>query len=134
MPMITRVDHLNVQVPPEREQEAKAFYGELLGLKELTKPENLGSKGAHYLVCDTPWTEIHLGVSREDNNEATNRSQARHLGFQVADLAAARKAFLSAGVAIEEAEPATSTTRGFCQHRFFVRDPGGNRLEILEPR
>lgn len=134
MGLITRVDHLNVQVPPEKEEAAKAFYGGLLGLKELTKPENLGSKGAHYVISEQPWTELHLGVSREEDNEQTNRSQARHLGFQVDDLAAARKAFEEAGVEIEEAEPASSTARGFCQHRFFLRDPGGNRLEILEPR
>jgi len=34
----------------------------------------------------------------------------------------------------QEAEAAYSKERGFHQDRFFVRDPGGNRLEILEPR
>jgi catechol 2,3-dioxygenase-like lactoylglutathione lyase family enzyme len=63
-----------------------------------------------------------------------NKNLRNHLGFQVDDLAAARKRFEEAGVEVEEAEAAYSEERGFHQDRFFVRDPGGNRLEILEPR
>ena len=49
-------------------------------------------------------------------------------------LAAARRAFEAAGVEILEAGPAYSEERDFHQERFFVLDPGGNRLELLEPR
>ena len=57
-----------------------------------------------------------------------------HLAFQVDDLADARAKFEAAGVEIIEAGAAYSEQRDFHQERFFVRDPGGNLLEILEPR
>ena len=57
-----------------------------------------------------------------------------HLAFQVDDLADARGRFEAAGVEIIEAGAAYSEERDFHQERFFVRDPGGNLLEILEPR
>ncbi len=133
MALIKRVDHLNVQVPPEKEEEAKRFYGEVLGLAPLKKPDSLGPAGQHYCISESPWYELHLGVARGADGQ-TNKAMRNHLGFQVDDLAEARRRFEAAGVAVEEAEPAYSQARDFYQERFFVRDPGGNRLEIMEPR
>lgn len=133
MSLIKIIDHLNVQVPPDKEDEAKRFYGELLGLRPLKKPDSLGPAGQHYCLSENPYAELHLGVARNSEGQS-NKAMRNHLGFQVGDLAAARKRFEAAGVRIEEAEPAYSKERGFRQDRFFVFDPGGNRLEILEPR
>lgn len=133
MGLIQRVDHLNVQVAPEHEEEAIRFYGELLGLKRLKKPDSLGPAGAHFCISENPWYELHLGVARNAQGHS-NKAMRNHLGFQVDDLAAARKRFEAAGVDIEEATAAWSEARDFYQERFFVFDPGGNRLEILEPR
>ena len=134
MAMIKRVDHLNVQVPPEKEEEGKHFYGTLLGLKRLKKPDSLGPAGAHYCISEEPWYELHLGVARDTTIDDINRNLRNHLGFQVDDLAAARTAFEAAGFEILEAGAAYSEERDFHQERFFVFDPGGNRIEILEPR
>lgn len=134
MALVKRVDHLNVQVPPEKEEEAKRFYGELLGLKPLKKPDSLGPAGQHYCISENPWYELHLGVARGVTQADVNKNLRNHLGFQVDDLAQARKRFEAAGVKIEEATAAYSEERDFHQERFFVFDPGGNRLEILEPR
>ena len=133
MALITCVDHLNVQVPPEKEDEAKRFYGQLLGLRPLKKPDSLGPAGQHYCISENPYAELHLGVARSAEGQS-NKAMRNHLGFQVSDLAEARRRFEAAGVRIEGAEPAYSKERGFHQDRFFVFDPGGNRLEILEPR
>ena len=134
MGMVKRVDHLNVQVPPEREEAGKHFYGTLLGLKQLKKPDSLGPAGAHYCISEDPWYELHLGVARETTIDDINTNLRNHLGFQVDDLSAARKAFVDAGFEILEATAAYSESRDFHQERFFVFDPGGNRIEILEPR
>lgn len=133
MALIKRIDHLNVQVPPEKEDEAKHFYGDILGLKRLKKPDSLGPAGQHFMISEDPYYELHLGVARGANGQS-NKSMRNHLGFQVDDLAEARKHFAAANVAVEDAEPAYSEERGFYQERFFVRDPGGNRLEIMEVR
>ena len=134
MELVKRVDHLNVQVPPEKEEEGIRFYGEVLGLKRLKKPDSLGPAGAHFCISEDPWYELHLGVARGVTQADVNKNLRNHLGFQVDDLEAARKAFEAAGVEIDEAEPAYSEERDFHQERFFIFDPGGNRLEILEPR
>lgn len=134
MALIRRVDHLNVQVPPEAEEAAKRFYGELLGLRQLKKPDSLGPAGAHFCLSEEPWYELHLGVARGRTMADIDTNLRNHLGFQVDDLAEARRRFESAGVEIMEAEAAYSESRDFHQERFFVLDPGGNRLEILEPR
>ncbi len=136
MGMLRCVDHLNVQVPPEKEEEAKHFYGDILGLAELVKPDNLGRSGAHYCISEEPWYELHLGVARGTSVEDIGLVKAlrNHLGFQVEDLAVARRSFEAAGVDIIEADAARSEERDFYQERFFVQDPGGNRLEIMEAR
>lgn len=133
MGLITCIDHLNVQVPPEKEDEAKQFYGQLLGLRPLKKPDSLGPAGQHYCISENPYYELHLGVARNAEGQS-NKNMRNHLGFQVADLAAARKTFEAANVRIEEAEAAYSKERGFHQDRFFIFDPAGNRLEIMEKR
>ena len=54
MPILTRVDHLNVQVPPDREEEAVSFYRDLIGFKQLKKPDSLGPAGGHFCISETP--------------------------------------------------------------------------------
>ncbi len=134
MTVIKMVDHLNVQVPPDKEDEAKRFYGEILGLERLKKPDNLGARGAHYVICKEPWQELHLGIAREDNAMEVNLSVARHWGFQVDDLDGTRAALEKAGFKTEDAQSVISESRNINQKRFFTRDPGGNRVELLEPR
>ena len=74
MAMLKRVDHLNVQVPPEKEDEAKHFYGEILGLSQLTKPDNLGRSGAHYCLSEEPWYERRLGCGYWAQSSASQSS------------------------------------------------------------
>ncbi|MCZ6638114.1 MAG: VOC family protein [Alphaproteobacteria bacterium] len=134
MTRLRRVDHLNVQVPPEKEDEAIHFYEEILGLKRLKKPDSLGPAGAHFCISEDPWYELHVGVARDTSMADVNKNLRNHLGFQVDDLETARKDFEAAGIEIDDATAAYSESRDFHQERFFIRDPGGNRLEILEPR
>ena len=134
MTKLRRVDHLNVQVPPEKEEEAIHFYGEILGLKRIKKTDSLGPAGADFCIYEDPSYELQLGVARETTMADINKNLRNHLGFQVDDLAAARKDLEAAGIEIADADPAYSQERDFHQERFFIFDPGGNRLEILEPR
>lgn len=133
MSLIKVIDHINVQVPPEAEAEAKRFYGQVLGMAEIVKPDNLGRRGAHYKVSGESGQELHLGIANAED-AVNNRRLQRHLGFQVYNLDAARKAVEDAGFEIEDAEAVRSEARNFTLKRFFVRDPGGNRLEIMECR
>lgn len=133
MALVKVIDHINVQVPREAEGEAKRFYGQVLGMKEIVKPDNLGRRGAHYKVSEESGQELHLGIANAQDS-VNNRNLQRHIGFQVYDLKAARQVVEDAGFEIEDAEAVRSEARNFTLKRFFVRDPGGNRLEIMECR
>ena len=136
MPILTRVDHLNVQVPPDREEEALEFYRDLVGFKQLQKPDSLGPRGGHFCISQDPWYELHVGVARGTSAADIDfkNTLRNHLAFQVEDLADARAKFEARGIKILEAEASYSKSRDFHQDRFFVRDPGGNLLEIMEGR
>jgi catechol 2,3-dioxygenase-like lactoylglutathione lyase family enzyme len=117
---IRGLDHVNVTVPRAAEAAARQFYGELLGLRELPKPAELRGRGGAWFT--TGVVQLHLSL---DDAPAGSR---RHVCFTVADLAAARAGFGAAGVAIEEDQQPVSGWP-----RFYVRDPGGNKVEIAAP-
>lgn len=55
-----RLSHMNVPMPPGGEQAARAFYGALLGLAEIPKPEELKARGGCWFEC--AGLDIHLGA------------------------------------------------------------------------
>lgn len=116
---IINCNHVNVTVPAEFEAAAKTFYGSVIGLSEIPKP--VGSRqnmGAWYQLGDL---QLHLSV--EDNQPLSDR----HVGCEVVDIETAELAFISAGIAIiPDKRPMAGQTR------FYVRDPGGNLLEIVQ--
>jgi catechol 2,3-dioxygenase-like lactoylglutathione lyase family enzyme len=114
---ISSIDHVQMSVPRALEAECLAFYRGVLGLFEVPKPEELGARGGAWFQVGA--TQFHIGV----DPEPSPRSK-RHVCFLVPDLAAARAASVAAGVAIEEEGVAEGL------HRFFIRDPAGNRIEI----
>jgi len=118
---IIAVSHVNVTVPAALEATAKHFYEDVLGLAQIPKPEGTRQNmGAWYQLGDL---QLHLSVEDDVQNEASDR----HVCYQVADIAVAALNFRNAGVEIiADGRP----VRG--QSRFFVRDPGGNLLEITQ--
>ena len=117
--MVTSLHHVNVTVPPEFEQATKEFYGSVLGLKQVPKPAAARQSGAWYQIGAN---QLHLSV----DDEPTSIS-ARHVCFTVDDLAEAERKFRDAGVEIiPDPRPVPGTPR------FYVRDPGGNQLEIVQ--
>jgi catechol 2,3-dioxygenase-like lactoylglutathione lyase family enzyme len=118
---IIGVNHVNVTVPATLEAAAKHFYNVVLGLPQIPKPEGTRqSVGAWY---DLGGTQLHLSVEDGVNNEASDR----HVCYQVSDIAAAALHFRQAGVEVLDDD---ARVRG--QSRFFLRDPGGNLIEITQ--
>lgn len=117
-----KVHHVNVTVPRSKEEAAKSFYKDLLGLNQIEKPEeSRGRGGAWYQIGGT---QLHLSL---EEGLGDNCISKRHVCFLVESLDAAEDQFRSAGVQIL---PDDIPTRGWA--RFYVRDPGGNRLEIAQ--
>lgn len=110
--------HLQLAMPPDREAEARAFYGDLVGLRELTKPPHLAARGGCWFALGG--RELHLGVEQE-----FRPARKAHPALQVADLDALRARLAAAGVALRDDESLTG------YRRFYADDPFGNRVEFL---
>jgi catechol 2,3-dioxygenase-like lactoylglutathione lyase family enzyme len=120
--MVTQLHHVNVTVPPELEAATKEFYGKALGLEQIPKPAAARQSGAWYKIGAN---QLHLSVEDEESGPLSSR----HICFAVSDLGAAEKRFREAGVKITpDPRPMPATPR------FYVRDPGGNQLEIVQQR
>lgn len=117
---IVGLDHVQIAMPCGREAEARAFYGAVLGLAEIAKPDELAGRGGVWFVVGD--RQLHLGVE-EDFRPA----RKAHPAFRVADLDALRASLTQAGYPPVEDD----ALPGY--GRFYVSDPFGNRLEFLEP-
>jgi catechol 2,3-dioxygenase-like lactoylglutathione lyase family enzyme len=117
---LVALHHVNVTVSPELEAAAKHFYSSLLGLRQVPKPAAARQNGAWYQIGEN---QLHLSVEDEERGPLSSR----HVCFRVSDLKAAEERFSSAGVEIIlDPRPVPGTLR------FYVRDPGGNQLEIVQ--
>jgi catechol 2,3-dioxygenase-like lactoylglutathione lyase family enzyme len=106
-----RLDHVQVAAPPGCEEAARAFYGGLLGLRELEKPDALRARGG-------VWFE-HLHVGVEDDFRPARKA---HAAFLLDDLDE-----LAARIGDVEWDDAVPGVR-----RFYASDPFGNRLELVQ--
>lgn len=121
---VIALHHVNVTVPTSMEEAAKHFYGSVMGLPEVPKPaESKGRGGAWYQLG-----AVQLHLSREDA-AVENQASKRHVCYLVRNLAQAEQRFRSAGV---EVIPDNMPVPG--SPRFYVRDPGGNRIEVAETK
>src|SRR5262245_13243466 len=108
-------------MPPHREDEARKFYRDLLGIPEIKKPSVLAKRGGCWFERGP--LKVHLGV------EADFRpARKAHPAFLVDDLKDLRRQLEAAGYAIKSDE------RLEHHDRFFVDDPFGNRIELMERR
>jgi catechol 2,3-dioxygenase-like lactoylglutathione lyase family enzyme len=118
---IVRLDHVQLAMPPGREDEAERFYSGILGFERVPKPPALEARGGCWFVRGA--TAVHLGVE-EDFRPA----RKAHPAFVVRDLAALEAALHAAGVEVRP-NPDAPTARGA-----YVDDPFGNRIEFIAER
>jgi len=121
---ITELNHVNVTVPKSAEEAAKHFYNSVLGLRQIPKPEGSRvSVGAWYQLGGV---QLHLSV---EDGVGDNSISTRHVCIMVEDLAGAEQRLRDAEV---EILPDERPVPGWL--RFYVRDPGGNLIEIAETK
>lgn len=109
---------MSVPMRAGAEDEARAFYCDVLGLREKETPESLGREGFVWLHAGEGELEIHLFA---DPDRAHPR---QHFALAVDDLAAVRERLRAAGHEPAEATPIRN------RPRFFCHDPFGNRVEL----
>ena len=118
--MIVGLHHVQLAMPRGEEQAARGFYGAVLGMTEVAKPAHLAVRGGVWFAAGT--TQLHLGV--EDEFRPARKA---HPALLVRGLRELRARCTSAGLEVFDDHP----LEGFA--RFYVSDPFGNRIELLEP-
>ena len=116
---VLEIDHVQVAAPVGCEPEARAFYGELLGLDELPKPEALAARGGCWFAAGAQ--ELHVGVE-----DPFTPARKAHPSFVVSDLHDLASRLGTAGIEVKFNDLIPGTTR------FETTDPFGNRLEFRQ--
>lgn len=118
---IVGIDHVQLSMPAGGEDEARRFYGSVLGLREVAKPPELAGRGGCWFAGAA--VAVHLGVERDFRPLAK-----AHPALLVRDLGVARKVLAVAGI------PTDDDDSGLAIRRCYVHDPFGNRIELVDAR
>lgn len=118
--MILGLHHAQITIPKGMEQEGKAFYCKVLGLKEIKKPDSLKGRGGFWLQVGEQ--EVHVGTE-EGFDRLTTKA---HLAYQVTNLVKWRETLESLQIEILKGVPIPG------YDRFEFRDPFGNRMEMIQ--
>ncbi|HRW08020.1 MAG TPA: VOC family protein [Caldilineaceae bacterium] len=117
--MNIRLQHISVPRPPGSDSVARHFYGELLGLEEMTPPKALADLHVIWYRLGGE-TELHLLTEAPTGQDHSGR----HFCLAVDDVEALRERLEAGGVAVVGDIPIPGRPRYFC------RDPFGNLIEI----
>ena len=74
---ITRLDHVQLAMPPGGEEMAREFYGRILHLRELEKPEPLKAKGGCWFAGEG--VELHLGAQADRESNRNSNAKIRFM-------------------------------------------------------
>lgn len=112
---------MQLAAPPGCEDEARRFFGDLLGLQELEKPELLRSRGGAWFAL-SGGAQLHVGVE-----VSFTPARKAHPAFRVAadELDELAQRLETAGEQVEWDDSLPDV------RRFYTADPWGNRLELL---
>jgi catechol 2,3-dioxygenase-like lactoylglutathione lyase family enzyme len=113
---VQRVDHVAIDVSDV--ERAKAFYGGVVGLREVDRPPSFDFGGAWYRIGPV---DLHLV-----NRQTPATSGGRHFCLWVDNVRAAAQRVEAAGYAVTW--DTKYKIRGV--DRFFIHDPDGNRVEF----
>lgn len=116
--MLSGIAHVQLAAPPGCESAARAFFGGLLGLEEIEKPEPLRSRGGVWFRVGAQ--QLHVGVEPE-----FAPARKAHPAFAVPRYDELLGRLRAAGVEIREDDAIPGV------RRCYVADPWGNRIELV---
>jgi catechol 2,3-dioxygenase-like lactoylglutathione lyase family enzyme len=112
------IDHVQLAAPPGCEPEARRFFGQLLGLPEIEKPEPLRERGGVWFRLGAQ--QLHVGVEA-----AFEPARKAHPAFAVREYGRLRSRLRAAGVGVDEDDAIPGV------RRCYIADPWGNRIELV---
>lgn len=117
--MLNGIDHVQLAAPAGCEDDARRFFGGLLELEEVEKPQPLRSRGGAWFRLGAQ--QLHVGV---DADFAPARKA--HPAFSVSGYDETQNRLRAAGVKVSDDDSIPGL------RRCFVADPWGNRIELVE--
>ncbi len=118
--MDIRLDHVQIAAPPGCEDDARRFFGDLVGLREIEKPEPLRARGGVWFAVGQH--QLHIGI---ENDFAPARKAHPAFALPSADLDELANRLTDAGVEVVWDSSLADRSRFYCE------DPWGNRIEFL---
>jgi catechol 2,3-dioxygenase-like lactoylglutathione lyase family enzyme len=118
---VLSLDHVQLAAPAGCEREARRYYGELLGLDEIEKPEPLRSRGGVWFRVGSQ--QLHIGVEGKFAPARKAHPALRVARAEDLEALAERLAAAGAKVIWDDSLPG--------ERRFYSEDPWGNRIEFL---
>lgn len=122
MPSVKRLQHTSVPMSPGGDDAARAFYGGVMGMREIPKPEGLAGMTVIWFAANEDGDEVH--VFQEAN--IGHNSAAQHLCLEVDDIEGYKSRLSEHGYEVRIPESIHN------RPRLFVRDPFDNLLELVE--
>ena len=118
-PQINVLNHIAIEVNDI--PDALAFYLDVLGLTELSTPDDVKESGIR-------WIDLKNGQALHlvENRDATSANIA-HFAITVDDVEVWRTYLNGRGV-----ELFSPKIELYNAERFFLKDPSGNRLELVK--
>ncbi|MEC1734414.1 VOC family protein [Bacillus mojavensis] len=113
------IDHIQLAAPKGCETAARQFYGGILGFQEIEKPDELKARGGVWFTFGN--RQLHIGIE-----EPFVPAKKAHLAFEVLNIEGLKEHVKLNGIAIVEDNKLPGADR------FYISDPFGNRLEMLE--
>lgn len=119
--MIKAFHHADMIIPKGMDHKARDFYCDLLGFKEIEKPDSLKSNGGFWLQIGS--FQLHLSYERKEGVDPTKTKA--HLAFETENLQELKSKLIQSGYSVKEQTPIPG------MERFESVDPFGHRLEFL---
>lgn len=119
MTLLTGFDHVQLAMPHGGEPHARAFWRDIMGLREIEKPAHLAVNGGCWF--EGGGVAIHCGVE-----ESFLPARRAHPALLVENLGALEAKLNVAGIAFKPGKPLDGYRRG------DIEDPFGNRIELME--
>jgi len=116
---ILAIDHIQLAMPQDKEDEARAFYVGLLGFVEIPKPQELAGRGGAWFESGS--VKLHLGVETD-----FHPAKKPHPSLLVDDLPALLERLSANGITITR----DVALDGY--ERAHIHDPFGNRIELMQ--
>jgi glyoxylase I family protein len=114
---VTYLDHVSVLITDV--DRSRRFYRDVLGLREVPPPPTFDFVVVWFDLGGRQY--LHLLLKTQADTIGP-----RHFALGVADAVAARERCRSHGLTVDE------TVRIPNADRFFIRDPDGNRIELIQ--